>query len=56
MSQPKGGDRRARDAAGAGPQGFQGYGLSILRIGYLVPRMIVVLLLVVERFFESRDV
>ena len=32
---------------GAGSQGFQGYGSSILRIRYLLPRMFVVLILVV---------
>ena len=37
-------------------QGFQGYGVSIIRIRYLVPRMLFVLCLVVQRFFESRDV
>ena len=35
-------------------QGFPGYGFSILRIRYLVPRMFAVLL-VVWRFFESRE-
>ena len=43
--------------AGAGHQGLQGYGLSILRIGYLVPRMLLcVFCLLAWRFFESRDV
>ena len=37
-------------------KGLQGYGLSILRISYLVPRMCVfVLCLAVQQFFESRD-
>ena len=34
-------------------QGVQGYGLSMLRIRYLVPRMSSVLLLAVKRFFTE---
>ena len=31
---------QGHDAAAAGRRGFQGYGLPILRIGYLAPRML----------------
>ena len=37
-------------------QGFPGFGLSIVRIRYLVSQMLFVLLLVVWRLCESRDV
>ena len=40
----------------AGVRESHGYGLCILRIGYLVPRMLFALVSVVWRFFESRDV